>query len=411
MSEENKYRKPGFSDFLRYSGNKMTDKEKNEFERKLQKDAFAEEVAEGFEMIKSGEVEKDIASLHKRLIARTARKQRFVLYRIAASIAVLMVISSIFIIVRRNRPLKQLSDATIHVKEMEIAESKPLSKPPEVTQKTDVIPVISERKPVKSGTRQESQERIEKSVVMEKEKLARGVVTDTTKAYQTDKAGRQVTYDQMAAPVAVLVKSERPAEFRIKGKVISSEDNLPVPGASVIIKGTPTGVVTDSGGNFNIILPDSGSRIIVAGFIGLKSKEMQVKGDSAIQVRLDPAVSSLSEVVVIGYGTGRAETEEVEQISDYFPPQPATGRSNFNKYIEDNLQRPDPSTAGQRVVVVVSFMVHNNGNVDSIRIVRSPGKLFSDEAIRLINEGPAWKPAEQNGKTIDDEVRIRIVFK
>jgi len=43
--------------------------------------------------------------------------------------------------------------------------------------------------------------------------------------------------------------------------------------------------------------------------------------------------------------------------------------------------------------------------------VRSPGRIFSEEAIRLLKEGPEWKPAISNGKTTEDKIRIRIVFK
>jgi protein TonB len=63
------------------------------------------------------------------------------------------------------------------------------------------------------------------------------------------------------------------------------------------------------------------------------------------------------------------------------------------------------------VVVIVSFLVQTNGNIDSIRIVKSPGKSFSDEAIRIIKSGPQWKPAENNGKPVEDVVRLRLVFK
>ena len=61
--------------------------------------------------------------------------------------------------------------------------------------------------------------------------------------------------------------------------------------------------------------------------------------------------------------------------------------------------------------VVLNFIAGGNGRIGSIKILRSPGKIFSDMAIRPIKEGPDWKPAEENGKVISDEVRIRIVFK
>jgi hypothetical protein len=61
--------------------------------------------------------------------------------------------------------------------------------------------------------------------------------------------------------------------------------------------------------------------------------------------------------------------------------------------------------------VVISFLVRSTAAIDSIKVIRSPGKEFSEEAIRLIRNGPTWKPAERNGEKIDDEVRVRIVFK
>ena len=59
----------------------------------------------------------------------------------------------------------------------------------------------------------------------------------------------------------------------------------------------------------------------------------------------------------------------------------------------------------------LSFSVHTDGSIDSIKIIRSPGKIFSDEAIRLLRSGPSWQPAEENGQIIEDQVRLRIVFK
>jgi TonB family protein len=143
----------------------------------------------------------------------------------------------------------------------------------------------------------------------------------------------------------------------------------------------------------------------------MESKEFKAKRDSQVQVKLDPSISALSEVVVVGYGTKKAESEKEDVSTGYAPPSPVNGKSNFDKYIKENQHRPDTITAGQRAVVVVSFLVRINGNIDSIRIVRSPGKIFSDEAIRLIKSGPPWKSAEDNGKPIEDKVRIRIVFR
>ncbi len=73
--------------------------------------------------------------------------------------------------------------------------------------------------------------------------------------------------------------------------------------------------------------------------------------------------------------------------------------------------RPDTATAGQRNVVVLSFVVSETGNIDSIEVVRSKGRIYSDEAIRLLKEGPAWKPAIEYGIEKSERVRLRIVFR
>jgi outer membrane biosynthesis protein TonB len=152
-------------------------------------------------------------------------------------------------------------------------------------------------------------------------------------------------------------------------------------------------------------------RTLVANFIGMERKEFNAIEDSSIEVKLDPSVQSLSEVVVVGYGVAGSENNEEAARPGYVPPVPVTGKADFDRYIQDNLKRPDEATAGQRVVVVLSFLVHKDGGTDSIRIIRSPAESFSEEAIRLIKEGPAWKPAEENGKPIEDVIRVRIVFK
>ena len=181
--------------------------------------------------------------------------------------------------------------------------------------------------------------------------------------------------------------------------------------ANVYLKGTTQGVVTDAAGNFSIALPDSASHTLVADYIGMQSKEFNADADSQLRVSLDPSSVSLSEVVVVGYGAKRSDSQEEEPVEGYTPPRPLNGKTDFDKYIRENIQRPDSATSGQRVVVVLSFLVYTNGTMDSIKIIRSPGKTFSDEATRLIKEGPAWKPAEKNGKLIEDEVRVRIVFR
>ncbi len=241
----------------------------------------------------------------------------------------------------------------------------------------------------------------EKVSVENSERMEVAEVAEPDQVYAADKA-------MPAKPV--MAKKSSVSLSTINGRIISSEDMQPIPGVNVTVKGTSIGTVTDVDGNFNLNSVDAANRVLVANFVGMESKEFKAVEDSSLEIMLNPSEMALSEVVVVGYGVKSAGNEE-EAVPQYTPPLPMNGRTAFNKYIQENIRRPDTSTTGQRVVVLLNFKVTENGKIDSISVIRSPGNIFSNEAIRLIMEGPSWKPAEENGKVISDEVRIRIVFK
>jgi TonB-linked SusC/RagA family outer membrane protein len=91
--------------------------------------------------------------------------------------------------------------------------------------------------------------------------------------------------------------------FAVKGKIMS-ETGDPLPGVNVLVKGTSKGSVTDSDGQYaldNVTATD----ILVISFIGYNTEEIVVGGRTSIDVNLTPDVQTLSEVVVVGYGTQR----------------------------------------------------------------------------------------------------------
>lgn len=90
-------------------------------------------------------------------------------------------------------------------------------------------------------------------------------------------------------------------ERTVSGTVSSSEEGS-LPGVNVLVKGTTTGTVTDLDGNFRITVPSSES-VLVFSSIGYTSEEVTVGNRSTIDIELLPDIQSLSEVVVVGYGT------------------------------------------------------------------------------------------------------------
>ncbi len=80
----------------------------------------------------------------------------------------------------------------------------------------------------------------------------------------------------------------------------------PMPGVTIVLKGTSQGTITDMDGNYTLKNVGPGS-VLVFSFVGMKSMEVMVGTQSVINVKLEADLSELEEVVVVGYGTQRKE--------------------------------------------------------------------------------------------------------
>ncbi len=87
----------------------------------------------------------------------------------------------------------------------------------------------------------------------------------------------------------------------VTGKVTSADDGSGIPGVNVIEKGTNNGTATDANGDFSINV--GGDATLVFSFVGYSSQEVAVANQTTINISLASDVTSLSEVVVVGYGT------------------------------------------------------------------------------------------------------------
>jgi TonB-linked SusC/RagA family outer membrane protein len=90
----------------------------------------------------------------------------------------------------------------------------------------------------------------------------------------------------------------------VTGKITDGEGNTPLPGASIVVKGTSVGTTTDANGEYSIAVEDPNTTLVFS-FIGYATQEIQVGGRTRIDITLAPDVQSLEEVVVVGYGTQR----------------------------------------------------------------------------------------------------------
>ena len=88
----------------------------------------------------------------------------------------------------------------------------------------------------------------------------------------------------------------------VKG-VVKDSRGAALPGVTVVLKGTTTGVATGIAGDFVITLPKRDSLILVFSFVGMQTKEVRWRGEPELRVVLEDDVSEMDEVVVTGYQT------------------------------------------------------------------------------------------------------------
>lgn len=93
------------------------------------------------------------------------------------------------------------------------------------------------------------------------------------------------------------------AQSRVTGTVISEEDGQPVMGASIMVKGTTLGTVTDLDGKFNLTGVPSSAKTLVVSFVGMKTQEIAIK--PKLNIVLAPDTEVLEEVMVVAFGTAK----------------------------------------------------------------------------------------------------------
>lgn len=96
------------------------------------------------------------------------------------------------------------------------------------------------------------------------------------------------------------------AQKTLSGTVISSEDNQPLPGVNVFVKGTTQGTITDFDGNFKISV-SADAETIVFSFLGMQTQELPIGSTTTFNVTMEPESIGMEEVVVTALGITRAE--------------------------------------------------------------------------------------------------------
>ncbi len=156
--------------------------------------------------------------------------------------------------------------------------------------------------------------------------------------------------------------------------MVTDEQNVPLPGASVVEKGTSNGTTTDFDGNFTIEVTD-GNAILEVSFLGYVSLEVPTDGQGSVTVQLREDASQLDEVVVVGYG--------VQKKSDVTGAIGSIKSENFNQGVVTN---PGQLIQGKVSGVNVSSVSGEPGAAQNI-IIRGVGSLRSGTTPLFVVDG------------------------
>ncbi len=160
----------------------------------------------------------------------------------------------------------------------------------------------------------------------------------------------------------------------VTGTVTAQDIGGPVPGASVLVKGTSNGTSTDFDGNYSLNISGTNA-VLVISYIGYATQEIPVAGQTTINVTLQPSSEDLDEVVVIGYGTSRK--------SDLTGSVVTIGGEDLK---QQNIASVSETLTGRLAGVQV---LNTEGSPDSeVQIrVRGAGSLTQDSAPLVIVDG------------------------
>jgi TonB-linked SusC/RagA family outer membrane protein len=179
---------------------------------------------------------------------------------------------------------------------------------------------------------------------------------------------------QDALPPTELPSKSVAPKRNLTGKVVD-EMNAPLPGVSIVVKGTQTGTTTDADGGFTLDVPDNA--VLVLSFVGYTTKEIPVDNQSTISITLEADVKSLSELVVVGYG--------VVKKSDLTGSVASIKSAELNAYPATNLMQ---SLAGRATGVQISQNTGAPGSPMSVRIRGTNSVQGGNEPLYVVDGFP-----------------------
>lgn len=418
----NNHKNYSSADIRRYVNGQMSAEEMNALERAALDDPFLSDAIDGYMETGSGRVEEDLEDLQVRMknrIKKEDKQSATVLpswWKIAALLILVAGGGGLYymlntapeqenITIARNEQMQQSLPLADSLSNDIISLNEPAAQPDARQQVISNAAAESTSKQVPEEPKQ-----VEVATTESKAKMPSPVQPGVPspammkRNENADLPSPEVSKKEAAEARDVLT-SGAPREMmninNFRGKVVN-DSNKPVAGASVMVLNSQLGLSTDSNGYFNFSFVDSTARIAISN-PGYLATRATIKNSVAInEIKLYQS-TDVKEAIATRSRSGnvsRSLPSESPVQAEGQSVEPVNGWTEFEKYLEKNKVIPG-NLRNVHGETIISFIVDRGGRPRRFVVEKSLNASLDQEAIRLVQEGPAWKvrdAAEAKGR-------------
>ena len=222
----------------------------------------------------------------------------------------------------------------------------------------------------------------------------------------------------------LLMQTMQDKTVKVTGQVLEADTKQPIPGVTVIVRGTVNGMMTDVDGKFSFPKLAEGD-VLQFSYVGLQTQTVVVKDEKPLTVLMKENIQPMEELVVVGYADDDSDADqkvvenqkEAPQEEVIFTiveetPQYPGGIQAAMAFFAQNIKYPvSAQKAKIEGSVTVQFVVGTDGSVRNPKVVRGVNPELDAEALRVVGIMPKWTPGKQRGKAVPVSYNLPVRFR
>lgn len=188
------------------------------------------------------------------------------------------------------------------------------------------------------------------------------------------------------------------------------KNGIPLPGVTAMVKGTTIGTVTDSDGNFMLLVPVD-AKTLICSFVGMTTQEISLVGKTTIQVIMEDEMIGLEEVIAVGYGTMKksdltgvvtridntkneslSNTNIIQALRGSIPGISISAGGNAGAGSEISVRGENSISGGNSALIVVDGIIYN-GQIGNL----NPNDIASIDVLRDASSAAIFGSKAANG--------------